>query len=213
MNTAVETIARRIIASIDSVDSQTPVLLLLPGGSEARYFVDLFHALRPYQLRLTISLTDERYGPVGHGDSNWHAIDECRPLLPGAQFYPVLTGVSVDETTRQFAEFLDGSLRRGIVIGLFGVGIDGHISGIKPSSPACSSREYASSYEANDFIRITTTPALLRKLSLGIVAASGEDKAAIITQLQQGGTNPLWLPAEYIKQANDYEIVYESEEL
>lgn len=81
------------------------VLWLVPGGSSIAVAAAVSRQLSPELLgNLTVTLTDERYGAVGHPDSNWRQLDEAGFALPGATLLPVLTGIrntlSTPELTR-----------------------------------------------------------------------------------------------------------------
>jgi 6-phosphogluconolactonase/glucosamine-6-phosphate isomerase/deaminase len=71
------------------------------------------------------------------------------------------------------------------VLGLFGLGADGHTAGILPHSPAVSARELVSTYDADKFQRVTITPAAIIKLNEAIVWAQGVDKWPALAQLDQ----------------------------
>src|SRR5688572_30377315 len=69
------------------------ILWLVTGGTNIKVAVSAGKLLKNQDLtNLTISLTDERYGPVGHPDSNWHQLKQAGFDLPGATMIPVLQG-------------------------------------------------------------------------------------------------------------------------
>lgn len=190
---------------------QQPVLLLLSGGSAAQLIPELFSALEPYQLQLTISLADERYVAIGSEASNWSAVDAVRNRLPDAQFWPILRGENRSHTAAAFDGFLQDAIHGGSsIIGLMGIGADGHIAGIKPHSPACESMSNAIGFRGDDFERITITGRFFEKITHVTVYAQGIQKAFIIDKLQQD-IAPVEMPAQYVKQAANYKIVYNNE--
>ena len=129
------------------------VLWLLSGGSVMEFCVDVSKRLKGLDLsKLSVSLTDERFGPVGHADSNWQKLKDLGFELNGARLIPVLDGSDRDETTKRFGETLKQLLEEsGYKLGIFGMGTDGHTAGIKPGSPSDSAwmRRTASVWDAS----------------------------------------------------------------
>lgn len=167
------------------------VLWLIAGGSAITVAVKASEIIRnnPHQnltQNLTIALTDERYGPMGHIDSNWQQLMEKGFSLPEAKLIPVLTGEDRATETEKFNVFLNQEFK--IIkykIGLFGIGADGHTSGILPESVAVDCPQLACGYDAPKFYRITTTPRAIEQLDEAIVWAQGEDKWKTIKDLQK----------------------------
>ena len=80
------------------------VLLFLTGGSSIAVGVSLADILRKSGIgekmnNLTITLTDERYGPVEHFNSNLFQLKEKGFDLPGANVVPILVDDDRDITT------------------------------------------------------------------------------------------------------------------
>jgi 6-phosphogluconolactonase/glucosamine-6-phosphate isomerase/deaminase len=178
------TIANIIIAQL-AADKN--VLWLVPGGSSIA-----IAALAAQEItvvphsNLAVTLTDERYGPVGHSDSNWQQLMEIGFSLPDARLFPVLTGADRVRTTTEF----DATLQREILaadftLGFFGMGADGHTAGILPNSPAVSAPDYATVYDAANFERITMTPRAIAQLDEAVVYAVGKDKWPALKQLNE----------------------------
>ncbi|HQU08026.1 MAG TPA: 6-phosphogluconolactonase [Candidatus Paceibacterota bacterium] len=192
------------------------VLWLVPGGSGIAVAVRTAHALQAHHApfaQLTVTLTDERYGPVGHTDSNWAMLETAGFSLPGATLMPVLTGVSRKETTRLFAKALADALEQATYrIGLFGIGADGHTAGILPGSIAAVSDELAEAYDAGTFERITITPRVIEQLSEVVAYAAGEEKWPTLATLIATGADISTQPAQALKHAvhttlfSDYQL-------
>jgi 6-phosphogluconolactonase/glucosamine-6-phosphate isomerase/deaminase len=107
------------------------------------------HLRREPLERLTVTLTDERYGPVGHADSNWRQLATAGFDLPGATMLPVLKGLDMPSTVAEFAAVLKHHLSAAdFALGFFGIGADGHTAGILPGSPAVAATEFAAGYDA-----------------------------------------------------------------
>jgi 6-phosphogluconolactonase/glucosamine-6-phosphate isomerase/deaminase len=166
------------------LDAGERVVWLVSGGSAIKVAVEVAHRLRSESLEnLSVTLADERPGPVGHADSNMHQLELAGFSLPGAHLVPVLTGASTAADTAAFARFLKTQLKRNQYrIGLFGIGPDGHTAGI-PARDAASSTELAASYEARDFRRISMTPAAISRLDEVVAYAMGDNKQLALARL------------------------------
>ncbi len=164
------------------------VLWLVAGGSAISVAVAVAHNLQGLDLsNLTVTLTDERYGPVGHPDSNWAQLEQAGFSLPGAQLVPVLHGHSIEDSTTEFARHLQEYCQGATYcLGLFGIGPDGHTAGTLPHSPAVESTEWAASYQGPDHMRVTMTASAIAALSEAVVYAMGEAKAEPLKRLNTG---------------------------
>lgn len=162
------------------------VLWQLSGGSAIAIEVAVSKALMHQPLeRLTVTLTDERPGPVGHPDSNWHQLEQARFTLPGAGMRPVLTGDSTASDTARFNRFLSQQFDRARYrLALFGIGPDGHTAGL-PARNAPDRTGFAAYYEAGPFRRISSTPAAIARLDEAVAFVMGEDKRPQIDRLSQ----------------------------
>lgn len=183
------------------------VLWLLAGGSAIPVAVAAAAQLQGGNLSgLTITLTDERYGPVGHRDSNWKQLLDAGFSLPGATLHPVLTGAPLEETTEAFSAFLVETLgQAGYHIGLFGMGADGHTSGLLPGCSALENPNMAAHYQGADFMRVTTTPAAIARLDGAVLYAVGEAKHEALSNLE----NELQLerqPAQVLKRVPEFVV-------
>ena len=206
---------RAIDLIVDSIKTayahDEDVLLLLPGGSAARLIGPLFGKLVGCQERLTISLTDERYVDVASADSNWHAVAAHQERLPNATFVPVLTGDSRDQANARFKNLFQrfANNPQARIVMLLGMGADGHTSGIKPHSLAAESSDAVCDYAGLDYERITTTGAAFVFVDLAVIYAEGVSKAAVVADFARDDISPLVMPAQFVKQAKSYELVYQ----
>lgn len=179
----IEMLSRRLQAQLDSGKK---VLWLLSGGSGIDICVRVAERLRSHDVsRLFVSLSDERYGAIGHKDENWQQLLDTGFSVPGAHLYrPLKQGLSRHETTEQFRVWLDDTWSQvEYRIALLGIGDDGHTSGIKPGSPAVSAEESVVDFAGTDFERITTTAHLLAQLDEAIVQSYGESKHDAISRI------------------------------
>lgn len=161
------------------------VLWLVPGGSSVAIAAAVSQQLRDVDTSyLTITLTDERYGVEGHPDSNWQQLLNAGFSFGNAAKLPVLSGRNMSETVQDFSKSLEKTL--GSVdyrLGFFGMGADGHTAGILPESPAVYDENFASGYDAGNFMRITMTPKAITYLDETIVYATGEAKREALLNL------------------------------
>lgn len=161
------------------------VLFFVTGGSSIYVGVEVLKFLKGESLdNLVIMLTDERYGSINHKDSNWYQLTQKGFSGEGSVLIPILIGEEKDETVEKFNKVLSQELEKAeYKIGLFGVGKDGHTAGILPESIAVNSKDFACSYEAPSFSRITITPIVIEKLDEAVVWVQGEDKWEVIKNL------------------------------
>lgn len=191
------------------------VLWIVAGGSAIPIVSEVSRLLKGEKLHnLSVTLTDERYGPVDHPDSNWLQMKKEGFLLAGAQLLPVLNGESIEKNTAEFNKLLTKRLRtEGIyTLGLFGMGSDGHTAGILPDSPVVKSTALASWYDGGQFMRITMTPRAISMLDEAILYAVGRDKWGMIERLKsRGGINIQ--PAHILKAVPKFTIFSDYERI
>jgi len=177
------------------------VLWLVSGGSAIATAVAVADTLKHSDLsKLSVSLVDERYGPIGHDAENWRQLLEAGFDLPTARLYRPLTGQGRAETTMAFnlwlAEHISGA---DYSIGLFGVGTDGHTAGIKPGTSSVNASERAVDFDGEDFERITMTPRAIKQLNEAVLLAMGPEKSATINQLLHQDLPLTVQPAQVLK--------------
>jgi len=182
------------------LDAGRRVLWLISGGSAIPVAVAAAAELAGRDLgRLTVSLIDERYGAVGHADSNWRKLEAAGLSLPGAQLQPVLAGAPQADTAAAFEQFLAREFDRADYrLGSLGIGTDGHTSGILPHSPAVTASGLVCSYDGGDYRRITTTAQALAHLDEAVVYAAGEAKWPVLDRLEME-VSPAEQPAQFLK--------------
>lgn len=181
------------------------VLLLVSGGSGIAVSSEVSKQLIGSDLTgLYVTLTDERYVPFGHKDENWQQLLDTGFDLPGAQTYRVIqegdvnreiTASAFEKTLEDWVNLADFS------VGLFGIGPDGHTSGIKPDSPAVHAEAWTSEYTGEDFERITTTPNFISQLDEVITYAVGKPKFETLAKLIHENLPVDEQPAQVLKEA------------
>ena len=122
------------LSVLDKLNLDKKVLFFVAGGSAIPIAVKIAEILNNSSSNnlknLTVTLTDERYGDIGHTDSNYFQLFEKGFNLRDAKIIPVLIGEDKDTTVQKFNEILKNELDLSdYKIGLFGIGTDGHIQG------------------------------------------------------------------------------------
>ena len=178
------------------------VLWLVSGGSGATVSAEVSKRLAGQDLtHLSVTLSDERYGPLGHPDENWSILESLGFSVPSAVTYRPLTGASRAETTDAFAAWLEKAAQEAdTIIGIFGIGADGHTAGIKPGSVAVTGEALAASFSGDDFERITITPAFIRLVTHGVTQVFGSEKHATLARLINENLPLETQPAQILKQ-------------
>ncbi len=177
------------------------VLFFMAGGSATSVGLKVSEILKKYPLQnLTITLTDERYGPIDHFNSNYFQLTEKGLDLPGAKIIPILNGDDRHITAEKFNKILNEEFKIAqYKIGLFGVGTDGHTAGILSGSDALNSPDLVCDYDTPIFSRISITPKAIEKLDEAIVWAQGQDKWKILKDLAEENIDIFKQPAQILK--------------
>lgn len=177
------------------------VLWILSGGSGGAVCVEVSRRLKDVPLEnLLVTLSDERFGPIGHPDENWQQLLDAGLHLPGATLYRPLIGENRQLTTLRFGEWIEKTILSGVyTVGVFGIGPDGHTAGIKPGTSAVSADGWATDFSGSDFERITMTFQAIAHVDEAIIQAMGADKAPTLKQLLNTHTPPKEQPAQILR--------------
>lgn len=199
------------------------VFWIVTGGSGIKLGAAASKLLHSHDLsKLSVTLSDERFGPEGHAESNWHQLEQAGFSLPGALLLPVLSGKSLAATADDYAANLAEQFAAAdYSLGLIGIGPDGHVAGILPGSPNIATEKLAVGYSDNEvkqdspegvlrgIDRLTMTAAAIARLDEAVVCALGETKHHALDMLER--TLPVGTqPCQALKQAaslsiyNDY---------
>jgi 6-phosphogluconolactonase/glucosamine-6-phosphate isomerase/deaminase len=173
---SIESVVAYVASTLATKLGEGPVLWLLSGGSAMEVEVAVADRLGKAEGIIAM-LMDERFGPVGHRDSNWQQLIEKGFADKGIAVIPTLGDWDIETTTKKFEHQLISSFRSTkYALGLFGLGADGHTAGILPGSPAVGCEDLAINYRAADFERITITTETIRHLDEVVLYARGESK-------------------------------------
>jgi 6-phosphogluconolactonase len=207
-----EMLIQKIADEITEQAKTRKVLYLASGGSSIPVSVAVLKSLSPETMRkLTLTLTDERYGNVGHPDSNWQQLKDvgldtsmfsCVPVLPPGE-------LEKEEVAEHFEEHLSALFKTSpYIIALFGIGADSHIAGILPDSDAVKEEKHlVAVYDAGAFTRITITPPVFHMIDSAYVYARGESKRAAVDGI--GQELPfVSFPNQLVKWCGHYSVSY-----
>jgi 6-phosphogluconolactonase/glucosamine-6-phosphate isomerase/deaminase len=195
-------------SSIKSALYLGPTLWLVPGGSNIPITIATMANIDDeLSTNLTIALTDERFGQYDHPDSNWTQLNQAGFYPKKAKLISVLKPDNRDlnATVSTYNLELEAELELvSSVIGLFGMGEDGHIAGILPNSPAANElNTLVTGYESAPFNRITLTFAGIRRLSTAFLIAAGESKRNALDRLIHQDLSLREQPAQILKQLTE----------
>lgn len=194
--------AEHIASTIqDKLAGDHKVTWIISGSSGLAVVLQVAHALADINLaNLSVTISDERYGDIGHQDENWQQLLDAGFTLPGAALYRPLIDKDRSETTRRFSDWLHQHITTAdYSIGLFGIGTDGHTAGIKPYSSAVESTAWVDEFTGDDFNRITMTPLAISQLNEAVIQASGIEKNQVIRNLLHQSIDINEQPAQTLK--------------
>jgi 6-phosphogluconolactonase/glucosamine-6-phosphate isomerase/deaminase len=186
---------------LKQLDVGKKVLFFVTGGSCIPIAVKISEILRNLDCKnLTVIMMDERYGPLGHADSNWQQLLEKGFNLPQAKLIPIIDGSDINKTTEKFNIQLEKEFKKAdYKIGLFGVGKDGHTAGIIPNSEAVKAQNWACHHQTPQFERITITPKTVAKLDEAVVFMQGQEKWQVVEDLEKKDIDINLQPAQILK--------------
>jgi 6-phosphogluconolactonase/glucosamine-6-phosphate isomerase/deaminase len=183
------------------------VLWLTSGGSNIPATVQIMsHITADLSEGLTILPIDERYGKVGHENSNWAALMNAGFKGQHAKLEPVLFGdLSFQATIVRFQHIAKKAFASNdCIIGQLGIGDDGHIAGILPESEAAHEKiEFVSGYHTKQYDRLTLTFSAIKQITAAYVFAFGEAKANALRTLETKIVPLEKQPAQILKQMRE----------
>jgi 6-phosphogluconolactonase/glucosamine-6-phosphate isomerase/deaminase len=216
--------AGEYISDLLSTHIDKPVLLMLAGGS-AREVLDFINAeyLTP---EVTVTVTDERYTD-DMGENNFDMLQTTKLYqnLMSADSYCINTSVvggdvAYDESNpgagaeahamrfeRHIREWMQDFEKTGTIIGLFGMGADGHTAGIIPGLFDDAEFEQKFLGESDVAVvpmgkdnpgfqfRVTTTLSFMKKIHYPLFYITGEAKLPALRKALDPATELSEIPA------------------
>lgn len=190
----------------DFLSQDKKVLWLLSGGTNIVISAEVMKILENNFMEklpsnLTVTLIDERFGLAGHPDSNWQKLIDAGFNVDYIKSVPVLFGLTLEETTRKFSKnYKELSEWSDVIVGQFGVGVDGHIAGVLPNTKGVTDTEIACDYDGAEFRRVSLTLNTIRKVSIAYTFIFGESKKEMLNTLQSKDLSLAEMPAQILKQ-------------
>jgi 6-phosphogluconolactonase/glucosamine-6-phosphate isomerase/deaminase len=185
------------------------VLWLLSGGSNIWASVEVMDSIaEDLTGNLHLMLADERFGGVGHKDSNWQQLLDSGLETKKSKVYEILTGQATLAKAAKDYEALAAKAFSAVdvVIAQLGIGEDGHILGMLAGSKALDADSLAYGYEGGKHQRLTLTAAAMRQINAAYVFAFGESKRPTLSKLQRRKLIPSEQPAQLLKQVPEVNI-------
>lgn len=195
-------IARHVADLIAARVGSGPMTLGLAGGSTP---ADTYHELATRQIdwqNVRLWLSDERWVPHDHADSNGRMALEHLPEAAGQRLVrPRHTQYLQPEDSAAHYEaelrlIHDGDTPDMVLVGM---GTDGHTASLFPGTAALdapSDRWFVANQIPHlDTWRLTVTPGLLQRAKAVVVLVAGADKAEVLQQVLEGpdGAYPIQL--------------------
>lgn len=189
-------------AFVELLADVRPKTLGLTGGSTAKVCYEALAASDVDWSESDILISDERWVPVEHVDSNEG--QARRAWLDHVAHGTIHSLRDAGDTRERAAEAYDDVLRsmaRMDVLHL-GLGGDGHVASIFPDSTTMAVRDrlvVPAGDDLHEWARLTFTHAAISLAELVVVTASGEGKRDALRRVREGDTA---LPASHIDAAN-----------
>jgi 6-phosphogluconolactonase len=202
----------------DAVAKRGRFTIALSGGSTPKNLYTLIAANASATLpwaQMFFFWGDERHVPPEDADSNYRMAKEALlskvPIAPGNVF-PVPAEIedaaaaadAYEQTVRKFFGLAPGEFPRFDLI-LLGMGPDGHTASLFPETAALQEKSrlvVANWVEKLKASRITFTLPVLNAARCVAFLVSGEDKAAVLHEVLEGGAPPEKYPSKLVKPTN-----------
>jgi 6-phosphogluconolactonase/glucosamine-6-phosphate isomerase/deaminase len=174
---------------IDHLTNGEKVLWLVPGGSNIPISVEIMKTVAQATTgtilnNLSVSLTDERYGPLGHPDSNWKQLYDAGFVHTGPKTEVLHEDMPLEDTVKLYSENIEQLFSsHDHIVGQFGIGEDGHIAGVLPGTIGTTSTEAVVGYQSEKFTRISLTLSTLAQIHSAYAFVFRESKKKVIEKL------------------------------
>jgi 6-phosphogluconolactonase/glucosamine-6-phosphate isomerase/deaminase len=207
-----------------------PVLFLCTGGSSAGIAAAVCKNLADrygdekggLKWLFTVSLTDERFGPEGHPESNVVKLVNLGLPMGKVSTIHLLKGSADDDdafaaAVRHFDDFLAEAAEKKLagklhIAALLGIGGDDQTAGILPGSPVVDPEakgthdiidlRWAAGYRSSILTRITITPDFFPMIDLAAVWIDRKETPDAVSRLEEDGS-PVDHPAQLLKKATE----------
>ena len=187
------------------------VRIVVPGGSTPAQCFDLLSRTKLDWPRVQLLLSDERWVPNDHPDSNEKLLRQtlCVNRAAEAEILPIYQhDLSVDERCDSLQRFLP---RDGFACSLLGMGADGHFASLFPDADCLQAGLDRHSERFYIPVRTTASPHARVSMSLAAILRSkelillfyGDEKRAVFERAKSGADD---LPVTALLQQTDVPI-------
>ncbi|MEI7653558.1 MAG: 6-phosphogluconolactonase [bacterium] len=209
---------------ISIAESHAPTLILLSAGSWVPVYEHISKLPEILDCsHITVGLVDERWVSSDHADRNEKQIRNSKLVqyleLRGALFIPMIQDIEKDMKADAdlVSQLYTGMKNERVNLFItIGIGTDGHIAGILPTSDKSSfDRRYLTPapvvyYETRPEEttnphrqRLTITPDFIRSANEVIVYASGTGKKSVLDRLLRGNEQTYSFPAQLLTEMGE----------
>lgn len=185
------------------------ILLLVSGGSAITIEADVLRQLTYCPEIVGILPMDERYGLQGHNGSNIAQLNkELHNNCPVAVHDVLTQNLPFNDTVEHYSNLVqDMFARADHIVGIFGVGADGHTAGILPHSPSTTDTvSTVIGYTWQDYDRMTLGTNSLTQINTAFVLAYGDSKKRALHRIQARNEQFEALPAKVLYDIQDVTI-------
>lgn len=185
--------ADAIVEALGSAPGARATLGLAGGSTPRATYAALCRAETEWG-RVDLWLTDERWVPWDHADSNGRMAKEALADEVGAPLLRPRWSEHLDPDDA--AAFYEAELRHihaahAPTVVLLGMGTDGHTASLFPGTAALTAPDEGRWFVANhvpqlDSWRLTATPSFLQAAPRVIVLVAGADKAQVLAEVMEG---------------------------
>jgi 6-phosphogluconolactonase len=174
--------------------------MVLTGGSTAAAVYEDLGDVLDAGSHASIFFSDERCVPPDHPASNFRRAARSLPAVARGDHVERMRGE--DEPRQEAARYhaaISPFVARGIDLTLLGLGADGHIAALFPSSPALMSEALCVSVERPDGMTgLTLTPRSLSASQRIFLLVSGPGKAEAVARVVRGVESPADCPGRLL---------------
>ncbi len=207
--------AGKHISDILAINAGRPILFLVAGGS-AQAVLDYINS-EYLDDKLTVTVTDERFTDdiFENNFDNLQASSFYNELVQVGAFC-INTSMRVDDTLESMASRFEKDIKswkddypKGIIIGLYGIGADGHIGGIIPG--IYHGEEFDKKFLGDTSVetvidlpeskfpyRFSTTLSFMKKIDFPVIYLTGENKKAALEKALDKDTIITDIPARIV---------------
>ena len=185
------------------------ILLLVSGGSAIAIEADVLRQMADCPEILGVLPMDERFGLQGHNDSNIAQLNKGLHTNSPVAVHDVLNqNLPFSDTVEHYSALAqDLFARADHIVGIFGIGTDGHTAGILPHSPATTDNvSTVIGYTWQDYERITLGANALAQINTAFVLAYGDSKKQALGRIKANDESFEALPAKVLHDIPDVTI-------